>query len=335
MEKEEKYFLFDWRHTKIIAVVCVAIFLSFISLEAFLRIRHGFCDAVLMQESADYEYIAQPNQDRTRFGNRIFYNTHSMRTQELRNDSLRILCIGDSILNGGTLTDHKDLATTLLSEELSAATGRDIQVLNVSAGSWGPDNCYAWLRKHGDFNASALVFITSSHDARDQMTFAPVVGRLKYFPDRQYFLAIIELIDRYLYPEGSYFTKTKDQADDDFRKRHHIEASADEFNPGFQKLLEYAQQNDLPFLMLLHAELDEYNQQRYNQNGQEILRFCQENHIHVIQNLKNGLSPAWYRKNDIIHLSAYGQRKMADLLYPVLLDVIKRTGAAGESTTIK
>ena len=81
----------------------------------------------------------------------------------------RILVFGDSVLNGGSLTDHKKLATTLLEKSLQKSCDPLIRVLNISAGSWGPDNAFSYLKKHGDFNASAIVLFFSSHDAHDNM----------------------------------------------------------------------------------------------------------------------------------------------------------------------
>ena len=41
-----------------------------LGIEVFLRLYFGFCDAVLMKEDPDFEYIAQPNQKRFRFRNK-------------------------------------------------------------------------------------------------------------------------------------------------------------------------------------------------------------------------------------------------------------------------
>lgn len=59
-----------------------------------------------------------------------------------------VLGLGDSVINGGVLTDQDSLATTRLSELLSKLIRKKVQVLNVSAGSWGPDNCEAYLNRY-------------------------------------------------------------------------------------------------------------------------------------------------------------------------------------------
>ena len=73
-------------------------------------------------------------------------------------------------------------------------------MLNISAGSWGPDNCAAYLKQWGTFNAKAIFVLLSSHDANDIMDFSPTVGIQKSFPAKQYPLAILEVIDRYIIP---------------------------------------------------------------------------------------------------------------------------------------
>ena len=111
--------------------------LVFVVGELVLRFAFGFCDALLYNESDKYEYIAQPNQDRHRFGAYIHYNSFSQRNGEPDSTKLRVLGLGDSVLFGGTWMDQDSLASTLFSDE----TGT--QMLNISAGSWGPDNCAA------------------------------------------------------------------------------------------------------------------------------------------------------------------------------------------------
>ena len=100
-----------------------AVIVLFLGLEFFLRGHYGLGDAVLMLADDEYEYIAQPSQRRRRFGHTVIYNSQSMRNEELVPGSLRILCLGDSILNGGTITDQRHLATSIMSSSLSSNRG--------------------------------------------------------------------------------------------------------------------------------------------------------------------------------------------------------------------
>src|SRR5690606_12909675 len=92
------------------------------------------------------------------------------------------------------------LTTFLLEKNLRINFDQNIQVLNISAPSWGPDNVMAYLKKFGDFDAEILFLVTSSHDVYDTMEFIPIVGINKNYPEKQYSLAYIEGVDRYLIP---------------------------------------------------------------------------------------------------------------------------------------
>lgn len=290
--------------------------------EALLRVKWGFCDTVLMKASDKYEYIAVPNQNRMRFGNHIFYNSLSMRSPEVKKGSIKILGLGDSVINGGVLTDQDSLATTILSNRLSNALSQDVEVLNISAGSWGPDNCNAYLDENGCFDAIAMLLVVSSHDAHDNMDFKPIVGISPSFPEKQYPLAIIELCDRYLFPRirSVFRRRTKQQRLEDFEKIEGIKKTGKGFNTGFSALKHKADSLYIPMIIYLHAEQSELGNKQYNSQGEEIINFAKLNNIPIIKDLDFGLTPDWYRRGDNIHLSQYGQSKMAELIYPYLLE---------------
>ena len=119
------------------------------ALELSLR-SYGFCNAVLIKEDSAYEYIAIP-QERYRFGKHIFYNKYFQRNEELTSvDSIIICAFGDSFINGGAAIDQDSLATTKLTRYLSNKYNKSVKVLNISAGSWAPDNCFAYLADYLD-----------------------------------------------------------------------------------------------------------------------------------------------------------------------------------------
>lgn len=289
--------------------------------EALLRIKWGFCDTVLMKASDKYEYIAVPNQNRMRFGNHISYNSLSMRSPEVKKGNIKILGLGDSVINGGVLTDQDSLATTILSNQLSNALSQDVEVLNISAGSWGPDNCNAYLEENGCFDAMAMLLVVSSHDAHDNMDFKPIVGISPSFPEKQYSLAIVELFDRYLLPriENIIKKKTRQQQLADFEKEEGIKKTGKGFNAGFLALKHKADSLHIPMIIYLHAEQSELKNKQYNSQGDEIINFARLNNITIVKDLDSDLTTDWYRKGDNIHLSQYGQSRMAELIYPYLL----------------
>jgi len=274
-------------------------------LEIGLRVIFGFCDAVLLRTDPDYEYIAIP-QKRHRFGNNIYYNSFSQRNAEPTDSSL-VLGFGDSVINGGTQTDQDSLATTHLSEYLSKKYSRPYLVTNISAGSWGPDNCYAYLKKQGNFGAKGMLLVVSSHDAYDDMNFMPVVGKNPDFPDKQYSLAIIELFDRYIIPR--IFKKKVDENSQLVINKQTVSTP---FNSGFENFKRYSDSAHIPLTIYLHADKTELISGTYNSQGLEIINFCTRQNIRLIKELDYHLQESSYRDN--IHLNSAGQRAMYEIL---------------------
>ncbi|MDR1182282.1 MAG: hypothetical protein LBL13_09945 [Bacteroidales bacterium] len=281
-----------------------------LGIELYLRIYWGFCDTILMQSSDKYEYIAQPNQERFRFRKYIYYNQYSMRSSEIKQASIKILGFGDSVINGGAHTTQDSLATSILSEKLSKDFNQDVQVCNISAGSWGADNCFAYLQEQGDFDAKLIVLIVSSHDAYDNMDFQKVIDVHPSFPSKQSFSAIWELFSRYLIPK--IYGKKTPQGD-------HI-TKGNEFNSGFLNFYNYTQNNGLPFFIYLHPDKKEVEGGCYDQQGKAIIQFCQERNILLIQGI-NLEDLSCFRDN--IHLNEYGQQILANALLNEIEKIIQ------------
>ena len=281
-------------------------------LECTLRFVFGFCDAVLYQSSPAYEYIAQPNQHRYRFFSHIDYNSYSQRSEELDSTKTIVLGLGDSVIFGGTLLDQDSIATTLFSKE----TG--MQMLNISSGSWGPDNCAAYLKEKGTFGAKAMVLVCSSHDAFDVMSHIPVVGIYPNYPDEQYKLAIWEVVDRYLMPRIKVYFRGKQLLDPDAQVVEKVKSDegvakkALNFDPGFDQLLQISEGKHIPFFIYLHPEVGEVMSRKYKEGGLMIMEWAKTHHIKLIDGLNEGVTVDMYR--DVIHLNEKGQRNLANSL---------------------
>ncbi|MBK7888024.1 MAG: hypothetical protein IPJ86_12265 [Bacteroidetes bacterium] len=293
-----------------VKITLIVLLVMAIGTEVFLRYYFGFCDTVLMREDAHYEYIPQANQQRFRFRNHIFYNSLSMRSEEVDTGAVKILGFGDSIINGGVLTDQESLATTILTDTLSKIRNRRVQFLNIAAGSWGPDNCYEYMKQHGDFNARHIYLFVSSHDAYDNMDFQKIVGVSESFPDQQYPFALMELMDRYLLPRLGF---TNEHEGNDVGSLGIDKKQNDsKFNPGFESFLNYTQSHQIALTIYLHAEYSELEAGEYNEQGKEIISFAEKNNIQLIKELDSNFEAGDYR--DFIHLNESGQRKMASLI---------------------
>jgi lysophospholipase L1-like esterase len=174
-----------------------------VGVELFARFGLGLGDPPLTVTHPTIEYLFKPNQDCQRFGNRILINQYGMRSEPFppeksSPDELRILVFGDSIINGGNLTDHEELATTLLQRRLAEELDRPVVVGNVSAVSWGPGNHLAWQEEYGWLDADAVLLVLSAQDAADVPTFAPLDRT--FLPAEKPWLASWEGFTRYFLP---------------------------------------------------------------------------------------------------------------------------------------
>ena len=298
-------------------LVIIALFLvALISSEIFLRTALGLGSMILFLDDNAMEYIPAPNQHSVRFGNKVAYNEYSMRSLPIgASDECIVLGFGDSVLNGGTLTDQDSIATTIVEKQLRR-TNADIRFLNISAGSWGPDNCAAYLNKFGSFNAKMIVLFVSSHDAYDNMTFKKTVGIHKSYPEEQYPLALLELLDRYVQPRLMKLIHRRNVDDDLMINKNGIG-----FNSGFDFFKDYTEKNQIPFLLCLHAETAEIKAGKFNTQGEEILSFCEKNGIKVISGFEIGEDLRDFR--DQIHLNERGQRKWAKALGKEIMEGTK------------
>lgn len=289
----------------------------FVLAEIILRYVFGFCDAVLYQPSKEYEYIANPNQHRYRFLSNIDYNSYSQRSEEPDSTKTIVLGLGDSVIFGGTMLDQDSIATTLFSKE----TG--MQMLNISSGSWGPDNCAAYLQEKGTFGAKAMVLVCSSHDAFDVMSHVPVVGIYPNYPDKQYKLAIWEVIDRYLMPRVKGWLGQSQLVDPDAQVVENAKKSnanvldgvaqkSLNFDPGFDQLLQISKEKKIPFVIYLHPEVGEVMTKQYKEGGKLIMQWAKVHHVKLVSGLDEGVTVDMFR--DVIHLNEKGQRNLADSL---------------------
>ena len=294
---------------KSIIILFSLIFIIAILGEFYLRYFQGFCATSLYIESEKYEYIAAPNQDGKRFGNHFHYNSFSQRSEEPDSTKIIILGLGDSVLFGGLQSDQNSIATSIFTNE-----EKKYQMLNISSGSWGPDNCAAYLKEKGFFNAKKMFLVVSSHDAYDNMNFSPVVGVHKSYPNRQYTLAWAEIIDRYLKPKVLNYFIHKNDLDPDQKVLNGIEIHKNGkiLNSGFDELKSMSDSLSIPLIVYLHADKLEFMKKKYNGQGQEIINWAEKNNVKLIKELDYIFDKTDYR--DGIHLSNKGQRKLANIM---------------------
>lgn len=175
---------------------------------AFLTAAELGCRALglhtpVLYETTTYGYRVQPDQDIMRFGNRIFYNAFGMRSEPVAARPapgvFRVLCVGDSVTNGGTVTDQAETYPYLLAEMLRTSHVRN-EVLNASAPGWAVANEAGWLREHGTYGSAALVLTISTHDLFQPMEGPEIVGSQPSFPTHAPRLGLQDFLTHYFLP---------------------------------------------------------------------------------------------------------------------------------------
>jgi len=178
-----------------------------ILLELGLRWGLGLGKPPLYQADDAIGYVLAPNQRLRRLGNRILINAYSMRNGPIETQrpetTLRILLLGDSIVNGNWWTDQSDTLSALLEKSLQDNLQTlpwqghtRVEVLNISANSWGPRNQNAYLERYGTFGAQVVVLVLNTDDLFATAPTSLQVGQDPGYPDRNPLGGIAELIDR-------------------------------------------------------------------------------------------------------------------------------------------
>ncbi len=303
-----------------IALLTVAgIVAALVGGELFARGYLGLGTPPLSVAHPTIEYLFKPDQDVHRFGNHIVINHFGMRSFPFASreaGELRIMIFGDSVLNGGNLTDHAALATTILERRLGEKTGRKVVVGNVSAGSWGPGNWLAYAEEYGFFDADAVVLVASSHDYADNPTFQPLDPETH--PTHPPMSALLEGVTRYLpryLPAWSNGAAEQGEVVTDAEVEKALEA--------LKQFLEMAKSSTARVLVFQHWERGELARGEASQGNARIREVSEALGIVTIQlmpyfqvALDGGENP--YR--DDIHPNDVGQAALAKALLENLPD---------------
>lgn len=283
-----------------------------VSAEIFSREYLGLGTPPLSISHPSIEYMFKPNQDLQRFGNHIIINQYGMRTTPFPahkiDNEFRLMVYGDSVLNGGNLTDHNDLATTILQKKLSEE-GNIVVVGNISAGSWGPGNWLAYVKEYGFFDADFIVLIISSHDYADNPSFQHLDE--KTHPTETPSLALIEGITRYL---PRYLPKFSDTHPEKTKITEKMAIQGLKDLKGFLLLAKKESRN---VMVLQHWEKSELESGAARPGNKEIRVLCESLGITPISlepyfrsSIKNGNNP--YQDN--IHPNPIGQKLIANAI---------------------
>lgn len=159
--------------------------------EIGLRVIMGLGDPPLYISDPEIGYLLAPEQKLLRQGSLYETNQYSMRSQPLKSEAEnRILLLGDSVVNGSWWTDQTQTLSSLLANKIQSSS--PVEVLNLSANSWGPRNELAYLKRFGLFDASTLILVINTDDLFATEPTSVAVGKSPSYPDRKPTLALIE-----------------------------------------------------------------------------------------------------------------------------------------------
>ena len=172
--------------------------------ELFLRARYGLGNPPLYVADARTGYRLAPNQRLRRRGNQIEINQYSMRGPAIAPhrpaDTLRVLMLGDSIVNGGWWTDQSELLSVEVQRGLAGlklSGVESVEVLNASANSWGPRNELGYLLRFGTFEAQVVLLVLNTDDLFAIAPNSYELDRNPGYPTRRPLLALGEAAWRF------------------------------------------------------------------------------------------------------------------------------------------
>lgn len=306
--------------------VLIALIALLILAEGVARFGLGLGDPPLWQAHAQIEYIAVPSQRYSRYGNTISYNAYSMRSDEFPQHKqdrheLRVLFFGDSVINGGALTDQAELATEMIKVRLARELERPVVVGNVSAGSWGPPNLLAYARQFGFFDADVVVIVLSSHDHVDEPAFDRVVGPGTRRPEHGPIFALQELFTRFL----PLYLRGRTEAAEPPPIETDDPAVVSRVMTALRDLIRLARQRGARVIVAQHATFPEVQGKQLPghaaiQTAATIMGIEPVQCLGAFQEALRDEMP--YR--DRIHPNELGQRLLADTLYEPILNAASR-----------
>ncbi|MBF2046284.1 MAG: SGNH/GDSL hydrolase family protein [Elainella sp. C42_A2020_010] len=294
-------------------------------LELGLRIL-GFGNPLIYIADPQIGYLLAPNQQTRRFGKHIAINQYSMRSPNITatrpQETLRVLLLGDSIVNGGWWTDQSQTISALLQQQLQSQSlpNRQVEVLNASANSWAPRNQLAYLQRFGSFEAQMIVLVINTDDLFAAAPTSVVVGRDRNYPERKPVLGLIEVLQRYLLKPKPIPELAAVQAEAGDRVGANLAA--------IQQIQQFAEKQNAKFMLLmtpLLREVESPGSRDYEQKARQRLQaFAQTNRIPLIDCLPlfNSLKQPETIYRDHIHLNPSGNQRVSTLILQQILALL-------------
>lgn len=284
-------------------------------LEVGLRLLFGFGNPLIYVADPQIGYLLAPNQQTRRFGKAIAINQYSMRSPQITkvrpDQTLRVLLLGDSIVNGGWWTDQTNTISALLQQQIQSSAGdTPVEVLNASANSWAPRNELAYLQRFGSFQAQVIIVIINTDDLFGTAPASVVVGRDRNYPDQKPALALLEVGHRYLFKPKPIPELAAIQAEGGDRVGINLEA--------IRQIQKIAAANNAQFILMLTPllrELKHPGSRDYEQKARQRLQaFTETEQIRFVDFLPifKAIETPEKIYHDHIHLNLAGNQQVVD-----------------------
>lgn len=328
--------------SKYLVVLFWSLLSALIAGELVLRFGVGLGDPPLMMDDPLTAYRFVPSQTVHRFHHLIHYNAFSMRSDDCtarKSDpnELRVLVLGDSVINGGAATDQSEVVTTLLQKKLSTDLRRPTLVGNASCGGWDAAEEWGWVKEFGFLDADVVVLELSSHDYVDIPQFPTGVGVSADLPNRKPTLAWIELFQRYLlprlFPAGASAEPIPSGAE--AARPEDISRST----TATVQLIRAAHAHGAKVILAQHLEQEELDHGL--KPGHDVnLAAAQDAGVDSVVQFGPAFAKARasghppYRRGDNIHPNAFGQQLMAEALEPVIEQLARVPGSGPNAKVI-
>lgn len=293
--------------------------------EIVSRVFLGLGDPPLSVAHPTIEYMFAPSAEYRRFGNDFKTNSYSMRSDEFpvekEEHELRILILGDSVPNGGNLTDQTELTSERLKLALNERLHRQVTVGNISAGTWSPPNMLAYVKEYGTFSADAAFIVLNKGDFFDFPTFAAL--NPKTHPTKKPMSAFVELITRYGFLRlESLFSKPRVVAQSE------KDPNRPSCLPELQSLMETFQAAGTKVYLLYHPSMDEIDVEgAFQPKGgyPYLLDFCQLIDVplySMASSYGKSVRAGNYPFRDHYHPNPLGQ----ELIFEEMMRILKNEG---------
>lgn len=287
-----------------VASVALFLFSALCVAEMAARLM-GFHNTPLYEKHDAFEYRTVPNQR-----GRVYLNDYTINSLGMRGDvpdtsGVVVWICGDSVINGGVHCDEDSLAVARVDEKLESALGCTVSTLNISQGSWGPENTWAFVR-HFETELGTpdnIVLVLNSQDWRDEMTHC-YPGDSNDMPSSRSGLGLIRVV--------------KELIGDD-KTCESLAVRSGDTHDALISWMSFAREKNIPFAVHMHPSLNEMKTQEWTAEGAQLVDFLNTHGVFWSSGL-NEMKIQHYR--DQIHLTTSGQRCLAKTITQLVYSMI-------------